>query len=73
MKKFARAVFFSLLAASLIVPNVVLAKGGHGEGHGRGQFAMMRGHASPPGWGHGRKVGWRGLGCPPGLAMQVRC
>lgn len=72
MKKLAISISISALAAGLIVPNVVLAKGGQGRGHG-GHFAMMRGHASPPGWSHGRKVGWRGLGCPPGLAKQGRC
>ena len=25
------------------------------------------------GWSHGRKVGWRGRGCPPGLWKQGRC
>ncbi|MGY4447121.1 hypothetical protein ACVWZR_001781 [Bradyrhizobium sp. i1.3.1] len=25
------------------------------------------------GWHHGRKVGWRGRGCPPGLWKQGRC
>ena len=25
------------------------------------------------GWSKGRKVGWRGGGCPPGLRKQGRC
>ena len=25
------------------------------------------------GWSKGKKVGWRGRGCPPGLAKQGRC
>lgn len=27
----------------------------------------------PRGWSKGRKVGWRGGGCPPGLRKQGRC
>ena len=45
------------------------AKGG--KGHGRGHAISLQG--SPPGWSKGRKIGWRGLGCPPGLAKQGRC
>ena len=37
--------------------SVILAKGGHGHGWGR---AFGR----PFGWSRGRKVGWRGRGCP---------
>lgn len=49
--------------------DVVEVKGGHGRGHGWG-----RSHAfNPPGWSRGRKVGWRGRGCPPGLWKQGRC
>ncbi|MCK1735145.1 hypothetical protein IVA79_14470 [Bradyrhizobium sp. 138] len=74
MKKLALAV--SLIVAAGFA-NVAYAKGGHGHGHGRGHhsFAMSHGHhyASPPGWSHGRKVGWRGRGCPPGLWKQGRC
>jgi len=39
-------------------------KGGHGWGHS---------HGYPSGWSRGRKVGWRGYGCPPGLWKQGRC
>jgi hypothetical protein len=60
------------IAASLAMQNGVLAKGGHGWGHGA--YAMAHGYyGSPPGWYHGRKVGWRGYGCPPGLWKQGRC
>lgn len=49
--------------------DVIEVKGGKGGGKGLG-----RGHASRPfGWSRGRKVGWRGLGCPPGLWKQGRC
>jgi hypothetical protein len=43
--------------------------GGHGHGHGVGPARASR----PPGWSRGRKVGWRGRGCPPGLWKQGRC
>jgi hypothetical protein len=73
MKKLALAASL-IVAAGLAMPNAVLAKGGHGHGHGYGH-AMGHGHhhGTPPGWYHGRKVGWRGAGCPPGLWKQGRC
>jgi hypothetical protein len=61
------------IAASLVMPNAVLAKGGGGHFGGHGGFVMTHGYGSPPGWHHGRKVGWRGRGCPPGLWKQGRC
>lgn len=71
MKTLAIAVSL-ILAAGLT--NSAYAKGGHGGGHGHGSFAMTHGHyGTPPGWSHGRKVGWRGHGCPPGLWKQGRC
>ena len=49
--------------------DIVEIRGGHGHGRGLG-----RAHAfKPPGWSRGRKVGWRGRGCPPGLWKQGRC
>ena len=61
------------IAASLMMSDTVLAKGGgHGGGRGHGAFATSHSYGSPPGWHHGRKVGWRG-GCPPGLWKQGRC
>lgn len=52
------------------------AKGGHGHGHGFGRahahFSMHH-HGRPYGWSRGRKIGWRGLHCPPGLWKQGRC
>jgi hypothetical protein len=42
--------------------DLIEVKGGRGHGHGWG-----RGHGYRPfGWSRGRKVGWRGRGCPPG-------
>jgi hypothetical protein len=66
---------FVVIAAGLAVPNAVSAKGGggHGGARGHGAFAMGHSYGSPPGWHHGRKVGWRGRGCPPGLWKQGRC
>ena len=56
-----------------LTTDLVEVKGGRGHGmkHGHG---WGRSHAfAPRGWGHGRKVGWRGRGCPPGLWKQGRC
>ena len=44
------------------------SKGGHGGGRGHGH-----GGGFPPGWSRGRKVGWRGRSCPPGLAKKGWC
>jgi len=49
--------------------DVIEIKGGHGHGHGWGRGGGHRAY----GWGRGRKVGWRGRGCPPGLWKQGRC
>jgi hypothetical protein len=66
-----------LIGAAIIATggSIAFAKGGHGGGHGRGHahMSISRWHGLPPGWSRGRKVGWRGLGCPPGLAKQGRC
>lgn len=51
--------------------DLIQIKGGHGWGHGGG---WGHGHGYQPfGWSRGRKVGWRGHGCPPGLWKQGRC
>ena len=73
MKKLALAALL-ILAAGFTFTSPALAKGGHG-GHGRGLGHSMghHYHGTPPGWRHGRKVGWRGYGCPPGLWKQGRC
>lgn len=42
-------------------------------GHGRGGHGWGRGHGRAWGASRGRKVGWRGRGCPPGLWRQGRC
>jgi hypothetical protein len=62
------------VAVGFTVPNAALAKGGYGHGHGYGHtIGHGHYHGTPPGWSHGRKVGWRGMGCPPGLWKQGRC
>ena len=48
--------------------SVILVKRGHGHDYGWGNA-----FARPFGWSRGRKVGWRGRGCPPGLWKQGRC
>jgi hypothetical protein len=55
--------------------DMIEVKGGHGRGHGMGRgHGFGRSHAfKPRGWSRGNKVGWRGRGCPPGLARQGRC
>jgi hypothetical protein len=57
-----------LLRDAIAVPDIIEVKrGGRGHGWGRGG-----GHRAF-GWSRGRKVGWRGRGCPPGLWKQGRC
>lgn len=51
--------------------SIVEVKGGHGRGRGHGLGRARA--AKPHGWSRGRKVGWRGMGCPPGLWKQGRC
>lgn len=42
----------SIMSMTLLISN---AYAGHGQGHG-----------APPGWSHGKKVGWHGGSVPPG-------
>ncbi|RXH29077.1 hypothetical protein XH84_23780 [Bradyrhizobium nanningense] len=74
MKKLALAASL-IIAAGFTLTGPALAKGGHGGGHGFGYGHSMGYHhlGTPPGWSRGRKVGWRGHGCPPGLWKQGRC
>lgn len=55
----------TILAGITSDSDAILVKGGHGVGRGHGHRAF--------GWSQGRKVGWRGRGCPPGLWKQGRC
>lgn len=54
--------------AGATTSDVVEVKRGHGHGWGRGHV-----HGRSFGWSRGKKVGWRGLHCPPGLWKQGRC
>lgn len=64
-----------LAVASISTPSMARGRGGFGHfHHGRGghysRMAFHRGGRSgffPPGWGHGRKIGWGGFHMPPGL------
>jgi hypothetical protein len=56
---------------SAFASDVIEIKGGHGRGGGHG-WGRGGGHRAY-GWSRGRKVGWRGRGCPPGLWKQGRC
>jgi hypothetical protein len=59
----------AMIDGSLVKADLIEVKGGHGRGHGWG-----RGHGYRPfGWSRGRKVGWRGRGCPPGHWKKGWC
>ena len=58
---------------SLLSSDLIEVKGGHGRGHGGGHGLGRGGGHKAYGWSRGRKVGWRGRGCPPGLWRQGRC
>ena len=54
---------------ALVRADLIEVKGGRGHGHGWG-----RGHGFHLyGWSRGRKVGWRGRGCPPGHWKKGWC
>jgi hypothetical protein len=58
-----------LLHDARVNADLIEVKGGRGHGHGWG-----RGHGYRPfGWSRGRKVGWRGRGCPPGHWKKDWC
>ena len=48
------------LQTTVLNSDLIEVKGGRGRGRALG-------------WSKGKKVGWRGRGCPPGLAKQGRC
>jgi hypothetical protein len=58
--------------SGLPTTDVIQVKGGHG-GHGSGHHMGRGGGHRAFGWSRGRKVGWGGYGCPPGLRRQGRC
>jgi hypothetical protein len=57
-----------LLRDAAVNVDLIEVKGGHGHGWGRGH-----GGYRPFGWSRGRKVGWRGHGCPPGHWKKGWC
>jgi hypothetical protein len=60
-----------LLHDARVSADLIEVKGGRGHGHGHG---WGRGHGYRPfGWSRGRKVGWRGRGCPPGHWKKGWC
>ena len=62
-------VAYPLIHAEAVKGDPIDVKGGRGHGHGWG-----RGHGYRPfGWSRGRKVGWRGRGCPPGHWKKGWC
>lgn len=48
-------------------------QGDDDEGYPGGYYGYAPAYYGPPGWYHGRKVGWRGCGLPPGLAKKYGC
>jgi hypothetical protein len=62
-----------VLIGEQLSSEIIEVKGGRGHGWGRGH-GLGRSHAfRPPGWSRGRKVGWRGRGCPPGHWKKGWC
>lgn len=82
MRKLAFGILFAALATPALalparpmavdqrlgVQEAIEVKGGHGRGWGRGH-----GHGRAFGWSRGKKVGWRGYGCPPGHWKKGWC
>lgn len=62
------AIDVPIVRDTLVPHDLIEAKGGRGGG-----FKLSGGHGRALGWSKGRKVGWRGRGCPPGLWKQGRC
>jgi hypothetical protein len=60
-----------LIRDGVTTSDIIEVKGGHGRGRGHG-WGRGGGHRAF-GWSRGRKIGWRGRGCPPGLWKQGRC
>jgi hypothetical protein len=68
---FPRSPGYPLAQSTTNNTDLIQIKGGYGWGHGGG-WGNGYGYR-PLGWSRGRKVGWRGYGCPPGLWKQGRC
>lgn len=64
-------VFAIALAVGVtITPSNAFAKGFGHDGNHADRDHDRGGHATPPGWSHGKKTGWRGGDEPPGLAKK---
>jgi hypothetical protein len=79
MRKFSLIVLASLATFALAAAQPAAAKGPGGAGWKSGGgsppgFSHGRklgwASAGPPGWSHGRKVGWHGGHMPPGLSKS---
>jgi hypothetical protein len=57
---------YPILRDAAVNVDLIEVKGGHGWGHEHGGYR-------PFGWSRGRKVGWRGHGCPPGHWKKGWC
>jgi len=70
-----------LVAAALFVgiftipasanPLIPASAATHMAAHGRDINQVKKWGTRPYGWSRGRKVGWRGLGMPPGQAKKM--
>ena len=43
------------------------------EQRGNYEYHVFEGGSRPPGWGKGKKTGWRNCGMPPGQAKKYGC
>ena len=57
------------VSASPLIP-VSMSGMKHLTAYGR-DIVEVKKWGTPPGWSRGRKVGWRGLGMPPGQAKKM--
>jgi hypothetical protein len=61
--------FIMPVSASPIIP-VSMSGMAHLTAYGR-DIVKVKKWGAPPGWSRGRKVGWWGLGMPPGQAKKM--
>ena len=62
-------IFTISASASPLIPASGAA---HVAAHSRSRDIIeVKKWGAPPGWSRGRKVGWRGLGMPPGQAKKM--
>lgn len=69
---------FAFASAFVLAAGLSIAGAEAKPGHGHGGPPAWAGHGvqawgiGPPGWSHGRKVGWRGRPYPPGYHVSRR-